>query len=54
MCIRDSYESVRAPGSHCYALFSPLPVEAITPSAHYEYIWDGEKIAHTLTIRRLS
>mgnify|MGYP005819211411 FL=1 len=48
------YESVRAPGSHCYALFTPQPLEAITPSAHYEYIWDGEKIAHTLTIRRLS
>lgn len=48
------YESVRAADSYCYALLSPLPIEAITPSAHYEYIWDGERIAHTLTIRRLS
>jgi hypothetical protein len=48
------YESVRAAGSHCYALLSPQIIASITPSAHYEYIWDGEKIAHTLTIRRLS
>lgn len=48
------YESVRAAGSHCYALLTPQFITSITPSAHYEYIWDGEKIAHTLTIRRLS
>ncbi|MCG8393389.1 MAG: RES family NAD+ phosphorylase [Pseudomonadales bacterium] len=48
------YESVRAPASHCYALLTPQVIESVLPSSHYEYIWDGEKIAHTLTIRRLS
>ncbi|MED5239215.1 MAG: RES family NAD+ phosphorylase [Pseudomonadota bacterium] len=48
------YESVRAPGQHCYALFSPAVIHSVIPSRHYEYVWDGERIAHTLTIRRLS
>ena len=46
------YESVRAPGSRCHALFSPRMIESVIPSQHYEYIWDGEHISHVLTIRR--
>ena len=45
------YESVRAVGRYCYALLTPQVIASITPCAHYEYIWDGETIAHTLTIR---
>ncbi len=48
------YESVRAPGQLCYALLSPGLITAVVPTSHYEYVWDGEKIAHTLTIRHLS
>ncbi|MDX1803428.1 MAG: RES family NAD+ phosphorylase [Alcanivorax sp.] len=47
------YESVRAPGNHCFALLSPHLIEQVTQSAHYEYIWDGERISHVLTIRSL-
>ncbi len=48
------YESVRAPGTLCYALLNPKAITSVVPSCHYEYIWDGEKIAHILTISRLS
>ncbi|MQX53760.1 RES family NAD+ phosphorylase [Alcanivorax sediminis] len=48
------YESVRSPGNACFALLTPKPISEVIPTSHYEYVWDGEKIAHTLTIRRLS
>ncbi|MZR61570.1 RES family NAD+ phosphorylase [Alcanivorax sp. DP30] len=48
------YESVRAAGQYCYALLTPAVITSVIPTRHYEYIWDGEKIAHTLTIQGLS
>ncbi|EKF74810.1 hypothetical protein A11A3_06245 [Alcanivorax hongdengensis A-11-3] len=47
------YESVRAPSGHCYALLSPHLIEQVLPTRHYEYVWDGERIAHILTIHTL-
>ena len=48
------YESVRAAGQYCYALLTPGAITSVIPTSHYEYVWDGEQIAHCLTIRRLS
>lgn len=45
------YTSVRNPFLDCYALFSPQGVTEIIQSSHYEYIWDGERIA---TVRAIS
>jgi hypothetical protein len=47
------YGSVRHNQARCFALLSPHLVESVTPATHYEYIWDGERIAHILTIRQL-
>ncbi|MCU5785419.1 hypothetical protein B27N_00422 [Alcanivorax marinus] len=49
-----AYGSVRHDGALCFALLSPHLIESVTPATHYEYVWDGERIAHVLTIRRLS
>ena len=49
-----AYGSVRHQRALCFALLSPHLIEAVTPATHYEYVWDGEKIAHVLTIRRLA
>lgn len=38
------YCSVRQRGKICYALFTPSVIEDVIQAAHYEYIWDGEKI----------
>ena len=35
------YNSVRLPGSYCWALMSPKPVSSIVQTAHYEMIWNG-------------
>ncbi|ASK34044.1 hypothetical protein CEK62_06410 [Alcanivorax sp. N3-2A] len=47
-----SYGSVRRDAALCFALLSPHLIESVLPATHYEYIWDGEKIAHILTIRQ--
>ena len=47
------YGSVRHNQARCFALLSPHLIESVTPATHYEYIWDGERIAHILTIRQL-
>lgn len=39
------YRSVRRPGSVCWGLFTPKGVKSVQQSAHYEFIWDGERIA---------
>ena len=47
------YRSVRAQGKTCYALFSPKVIQDVVQTAHYEYIWDGQKISvalETLTV----
>jgi hypothetical protein len=38
------YNSVRASGKICFALFSPGIISDVVQSSHYEYIWDGKKI----------
>lgn len=35
------YQSVRAPGNHCWALLTPRPVSAVIQAAHYEMVWNG-------------
>lgn len=42
------YHSVRLENKTCYALFSPILIKDVIQTAHYEYIWDGEKIVVTL------
>lgn len=49
-----TYGSVRHAGARCFALFSPHLIESVLPATHYEYIWDGGRIAHILTIRHHS
>jgi hypothetical protein len=44
------YESVRAPGHSCYALFSPHLVSAVVQTRHYEYIWDGTRISDVVEL----
>lgn len=39
-----AYWSVRQETKSCYALFSPVVIKDVIQMAHYEYIWDGEKI----------
>jgi hypothetical protein len=41
------YHSVRKNKGVCYALFTPKEMKEVVPSAHYEMIWDGNKIAST-------
>lgn len=43
-----AYCSVRLENKTCYALFSPKLIEDVIQTAHYEYIWDGEKIVVAL------
>ncbi len=44
------YASVRDEGKPCYALFSPHLINSVVQTEHYEYQWDGERIAHVLKI----
>jgi len=39
------YRSVRHPGGVCWGLFTPKGVSSVQQSAHYEFIWDGNRIA---------
>ncbi len=39
------YDSVRNPGHSCYGLFTPKVIVDVIQSAHYSYIWDGQKIS---------
>ncbi len=39
------YRSVRHPGAVCWGLFTPKGVISVQQSAHYEIIWDGNRIA---------
>ena len=39
------YHSVRNPGSICWGLFTPRTVKSIKQAAHFEMIWDGQKIS---------
>ncbi len=38
------YDSVRKPGSDCYALFSPHLIKSVVQTQHYEFVWNGERI----------
>lgn len=38
------YNSVRAAGKICFALFSPILITDVIQASHYEYIWDGQRI----------
>jgi len=39
------YNSVRCPGSVCWALMTPRPVTSIIQTAHYEMIWSSQIIS---------
>lgn len=43
-----AYTSVRLAAKTCYALFSPRLITDVIQTAHYDYIWDGEKIVVAL------
>ena len=36
------YNSVRLPGSLCWALMTPRPVLSVIQAAHYEMVWNGQ------------
>lgn len=38
------YESVRKPGTSCYALFSPHLIGSVVQTRHYEFVWNGQRI----------
>lgn len=38
------YDSVRKPGSSCYALFSPHLIKSAVQTQHYELAWNGQRI----------
>jgi hypothetical protein len=38
------YESVRKPGTSCYALFSPHLIKSVVQTQHYEFAWNGTRI----------
>jgi len=38
------YDSVRKPGTSCYALFSPHLIKSVVQTQHYEFVWNGERI----------
>jgi RES domain len=42
------YRSVRNMPFLCYALFTPQIIQDVMQTAHYDYIWDGEKITVAL------
>jgi hypothetical protein len=42
------YNSVRHPPFLCFALFTPKLISEVIQTAHYDYIWDGEKITVAL------
>jgi RES domain len=43
-----AYLSVRHPPNLCFALFTPKVISEVIQTAHYDYIWDGEKITVAL------
>ncbi len=45
-----AYASVRDGGKRCYALFSPHVITSVVQTGHYEYQWDGKRIANVLKI----
>jgi len=47
------YHSVRMHNSICFALFTPIIISDIIQTAHYDYIWDGEKITVTLETKEV-
>lgn len=38
------YDSVRKPGTDCYALFSPHLIKSVLQTQHYEFAWNGKRI----------
>jgi len=44
------YNSVRMPGSHCWALMTPRPVLSIVQAAHYEMVWNQ----HITSVSKIS
>lgn len=47
------YKSVRKEGAVCWVLLTPKKVIKIEQTAHYEFIWDGEKIAKVEQIAKV-
>ncbi|MBE94203.1 RES family NAD+ phosphorylase [Marinobacter sp.] len=39
------YHSVRKPGDTCWGLFTPRRIHSVIQTAHFEFIWNGEKIS---------
>lgn len=38
------YDSVRKPGTNCYALFSPHLIKSVVQTQHFEFVWNGQRI----------
>ncbi len=47
-----AYHSVRKSEATCWALFTPRGVKSIVQSAHYEMIWDGERVSSVSRISK--
>ncbi|HEX6938114.1 MAG TPA: RES family NAD+ phosphorylase [Longimicrobiales bacterium] len=41
-----AYDSVRAPGGECAAVFRPRLLSRCRETRHLTYVWDGRRIAH--------
>ncbi|HET8710209.1 MAG TPA: RES family NAD+ phosphorylase [Spongiibacteraceae bacterium] len=44
------YDSVRKPGTSCYALFSPHLIKSVVQTQHYEFVWNGQRIDAVLEL----
>lgn len=44
------YESVRKPGTSCYALFSPHLISSVVQTRHYELVWNGRRIESVMQL----
>lgn len=48
------YRSVRKPAGECIAVFRPPALTQVKQAAHYQYLWDGERITDVLQLKRIN
>jgi hypothetical protein len=48
------YDSVRAPGGTCLAAFHPDVLRPVHQGPHFQYHWNGERIAHVTEARAVA
>lgn len=48
------YRSVRKAAGECIAVFRPRALTHVRQAAHYQYLWDGERITDVLQLKRIN